>query len=242
MKCPGTARILAGFSPWIVFWVLSGPAAAGAGLAAAAALNLWRFRRRNFKTLELITLGFFAAHFTFTFLLGSSFFLDYGPILSGITLAGTAWGTLLAGSPFTIQYAREGWDAEYWNDPLFLRINNIITAAWGAIFTFRTGLAGAVFLLPDTGAARGPAATALSVAALAGGVIFTARFPEWYLRRASGSHGGEKTDDQRDPDRKHSLAPADGPGVRFNKPSPSANRAGARNKGSSSHTNSGEAL
>ncbi len=193
MKLPGTARILAGFSPWIVFWVLSGPAAAGAGLAAAAVLNLWRVRRRNFKALELITLGFFAAHFTCTFLLGSSFFLDYGPILSGITLAGTAWGTLLAGSPFTIQYAREGWDPEYWNDPLFLRINNIITAAWGAIFTFRAGLAGAAILFPGSAASK-PWAAALSAAALAAGVIVSVRFPEWYIRRYLGETGEEENE------------------------------------------------
>jgi hypothetical protein len=38
-------------------------------------------------------------------------------------------------TPFTIQYAREGVEREYWDSPLFLHINYVITWVWtGAFF------------------------------------------------------------------------------------------------------------
>lgn len=101
------------FVPWILYWALSGPglwtAAVSAGLASALALNAYRLARRQAKTMELVTLGFFAAHFAATVVLGSPLFKVYDAVLVGATLAAMAWGTLLAGSPFTYQYAREDW-------------------------------------------------------------------------------------------------------------------------------------
>jgi len=46
-------------------------------------------------------------------------------IVSG-ALAAMAWGTLLAGAPFTAQYARQDWPREYWQAPLFRRINALL--------------------------------------------------------------------------------------------------------------------
>jgi hypothetical protein len=138
-KIPGMGWIFIGFIPWILYWVLSGPglwtAAVTAGLASALALNAYRFRQRLVRTMELVTLGFFAAHFAATVVLGLPFFKVYDAMLVGATLAAMAWGTLLAGSPFTYQYAREDWPREYWDNPLFRRTNEIITAVWGIVFT-----------------------------------------------------------------------------------------------------------
>ena len=110
-KLPGMVWIFVGFLPWILFWSLSGPgswtAAVLAGLIASLTLNAYRWPRRNFKALELITLIYFIVHLIFIAILGSSFFIEYGAILNSLTLAGMAWGMLLARSPFTYQYARE---------------------------------------------------------------------------------------------------------------------------------------
>jgi len=181
------AWIFIAFIPWILYWSLSGPglwtAAVSAGLMTSLALNGFRWHQRNLKALEVVTLIYFGTHFVFTVGLGSSLFKDYGAILNNVTLAGMAWGTLIAGSPFTYQYAREDWDKAYWDDPYFRLVNNIITAVWGAIFLINTVLGGiAVFYpaLPPT--TRLVLTVILPNLGIVLGIIFSARFPNWFLQ------------------------------------------------------------
>ena len=58
-------QVFVGFIPWILYWSFSGPGlwtiAILGGLIAAAALVTWRwFKRRDLKTMEIVTLGYFA--------------------------------------------------------------------------------------------------------------------------------------------------------------------------------------
>ncbi len=140
-KIPGTVRIFIGFVPWILYWMLSGPGlwteAVTAGLAAALALNAYRLRQRQVKTMELVTLAFFAAHFAVTVVLGSPLFNTCSAVLAGTALALMAWGTLLAGSPFTYQYAREDWPREYWLHPLLSAFNFFSTPSLVSFALFK---------------------------------------------------------------------------------------------------------
>lgn len=185
-KLPGMVWVFVGFVPWILFWNLSGPGlwttAVLAGMIASLTLNAYRWPRRNFKALELITLIYFTVHLIFTAILGSSFFIDYGAILNRLTLAGMAWGTLLAGSPFTYQYAREDWDKAYWNDPGFRLVNNIITAAWGAIFLINAVLAMVATFFAIAESTKSWLLVILPNVGLVLGVLFSMRFPNWFVR------------------------------------------------------------
>lgn len=183
-KIPGMVWIFISFAPWILYWVLSGyglwTEAVTAGLGAALVLNAYRFWQRRLKTMELVTLGFFAVHFAATVVLGSSLFKVYDAVLVGATLAVMAWGTLLAGSPFTYEYAREDWPREYWRHPLFYRTNAVITAVWGTIFTLNGVLGALALAWPE---ARLWLTVAVPNAALAAGIAFSLFFPNWYPKR-----------------------------------------------------------
>lgn len=183
-KFPAAVWICVAFAPWIVYWVLSGAglwkAAVTSGLVASLILNGYGVRRRRARVMEVVTLGFFAVHFTATVLLGSRFFCLYDAVLVSGTLAAMAWGTLLAGSPFTYQYAREDWPPVYWKDPLFRRTNGIITAVWGLVFSINTLLGVAGLLRPE---ARLWLAVVLPNLGLAAAVVFSVLFPRWYPRR-----------------------------------------------------------
>ncbi|NPV56331.1 MAG: FAD-dependent oxidoreductase [Anaerolineae bacterium] len=175
-------QVLFGFIPWIIFWSLSGPgwwtpAILGA-LLAAAALVTWRWsKRRDVKTMEVVSLGYFAAHAVVTLALGSSFFIDYGAVLNSLALAGMAFGTLLAGSPFTYQYARESWAPELWDNPLFRLTNQIITGVWGGIFLVNSGLGALSLALPQ----HAVLLNAVIANVLIGlGITFSSLFPNWF--------------------------------------------------------------
>jgi len=56
-------------------------------------------------------------------------------ILANLALALSTWYTLAVGRPFTLDYAKDHVPQEYWTHPAFLRVNRILTSAWGLTFT-----------------------------------------------------------------------------------------------------------
>jgi len=183
-------QVFIGFIPWILFWSFSGPGlwnfAILGGLLAAIGLVSWRWhKRRDIKTMEIVTLGYFLVHFFITIVFNSPFLKVYGPIANSIILAGMAFGTLAVKNPFTYQYAKEDWDKAYWNDPSFIRINEVITGVWGGIFTFNAFLGAlAVFVFPEAGTFIGLLLTVLlpNIGVVAG-IVFSSRYPGYAARK-----------------------------------------------------------
>ncbi len=180
-------QVFIGFLPWILYWSFSGPGlwtiAILGGLIAAAALVTWRwFKRRDIKTMEVVTMAYFAIHVIVTLALGSSFLKTYGPIANSLVLAGMAFGTLAMKNPFTYQYAKEDWDKSYWNDPAFIRINEIITGVWGWIFLLNAALGAlAIFVFP---AQELWFVVILPNVGIVAGIIFSSRFPNYAVRKS----------------------------------------------------------
>jgi phytoene dehydrogenase-like protein/intracellular septation protein A len=184
-------QVFVGFIPWILYWSLSGSrlwsSAILSGLAAALGLVAFRYiRRRDIKTMEVVTLGYFAIHAILTLAIGSPFLKIYGPVANSLVLAGMAFGTLALKSPFTYQYAKEDWGKSYWNDPAFIRINEIITGVWGGIFSFNALLGAlAVFVFSGQGASVTLWLTVIipNIGVVAG-IVFSARFPSYAARKS----------------------------------------------------------
>lgn len=140
---------LAGLAPWIVLGVFDGPGRVPwvAGVALALSLlfiALDHVRGRSPKLLGVVDVVFFAA------LLALSLFISSDGLawlevwlgeISNITLTVIAVGSMLFRVPFTIQYAREMTDRQYWHMAGFIRVNYIITGVWAASF-FVSSVAG----------------------------------------------------------------------------------------------------
>ncbi|HET8576664.1 MAG TPA: NAD(P)/FAD-dependent oxidoreductase [Methylomirabilota bacterium] len=177
-------RIALGFVPWIGFWVLGGldhPSLAVAwGLGASVALCARDLRRGTVKAMEATAAGFFALHALADGLVGAAALAPLDPALASGALGAMAWGTLLAGTPFTAQYARENWPRELWDAPLFRQINGLLTAGWALIFTGNTVL-GLLSLLWPQG--RLWLVAVLPQLAIAAGVAASILIPRWYPRR-----------------------------------------------------------
>jgi all-trans-retinol 13,14-reductase len=180
-------QVFIGFIPWILYWSFSGPGlwaiAILGGLTAATGLVSWRWlKRRDVKTMEVVTLGYFAVHAILTLVIGLPFLKNYGPIVNSLVLAGMAFATLAMKNPFTYQYAKEDWDKSYWTDPAFIKINEIITGVWGWIFIFNSLLGAlAVFVFP---AQKLLLAVILPNIGVVVGIIFSSRFPDYAARKS----------------------------------------------------------
>lgn len=108
----------------------------------------------------------------------------YMSLLVNVTLTAIAWGSLVAGVPFTIQYARQQVAPEFWNSPLFIRINQYITAVWGIDFFLST----LVSLYRQVSGDQSLASQYAPVVFSVGAAVFTVYCPPWYRARVVRPH------------------------------------------------------
>jgi hypothetical protein len=152
---------VAGFVPWILFWVIGGPStwetASIAALLAAALLAVlsmeqpdpWappgpggrpagpRFELRRIKLLDAGTLVFFAALVIVALVTSRSDLAqldNYSQPLSSGALGLIALGSIIFGHPFTVDYAREQAPPRLWHTAAFKKINLVLTAVWAGVF------------------------------------------------------------------------------------------------------------
>jgi hypothetical protein len=133
--------MLTGFLPWIAFTVIAQRLAAdGVAWSALIAVAMtvvalvWGRRHRNPTQLNVYSLGIFTVMAVAGFVGDhrvDEWLFDWGRPLVGVIL-----GLLvLAASrtrPFTAEYARRTTPQELWTSPVFVKINRVLSATWGA--------------------------------------------------------------------------------------------------------------
>ncbi len=181
--------ILLAFTPFIVFAVLDrivGPAEAlGAGAAVSAALIVRDLvaSGRSVKILEAGTFVLFAGLALYTLMSGVTWSVIGVRLCVDAGLLLVVLASMAAGSPFTLQYARDQVAPEFWNRPEFLRTNYVITGAWALAFAVMVLAELALLYLPGLPPRAG---VAVIVLALVGAVKFTGWYPEREKRRIAG--------------------------------------------------------
>jgi hypothetical protein len=168
------------FLPWIAFGAVSSAGWQWAALAGLV-ISVWVLMRERKNgtpadslVLEYSTTFFFAAWTILAFADTKSGVQDYDGAVSMLWLAITAWGSLGIGKPFTTGIAKRQAPPEVWNNPVFVRINVVLTAVWAAAFTL-SGIALAVVAAVDGGTTW---RIILQVAGLVIPAVFTARYPK----------------------------------------------------------------
>jgi hypothetical protein len=191
---------LAGIAPWVLLSILSGPGrfeeAASAALGLTL-LTLWVGWRRGVPVHLLEVFG--AVFFGVLAILGLAasdgvitWLETWAGEVSNVALASFAIVTLLLRRPFTLAYAKDSTPEEYWESPLFMRINYAISAVWAGAFTFSAiiGAIGGVVLHDGADFWTG---WILPIAAILFAVEFTEFYPDYAGARFSQSVG-EPTD------------------------------------------------
>jgi all-trans-retinol 13,14-reductase len=175
--------LVVGFLPWIILAVLGErwlSVALVLALVAAGGTSFNQLLHRRLKILDSVTFAFFVCMVVAIVLFHWMTLAIYMSLLVNVTLTAIAWGSLLAGVPFTVQYAHEKIAPEFWQSPIFIRINQYITAVWGLSFFLTTCVSIYRRQIVDSG----PVSQYAWVAFAMGAAIFTVYFPEWYKSRA----------------------------------------------------------
>ncbi|GAA0934781.1 hypothetical protein GCM10009554_21090 [Kribbella koreensis] len=164
------------FAPWIVYALI--PSAHwnwAALIALVLSVGLIAQQTRAGRTADalIIEIGsavFFAVITVVAFTSPDSGLHPYAAALSSGTLALIAGISLAIRKPFTLGVAKQTTPREYWGQPLFVRVNVIITAVWTGCFAV-TGLC--LLALAHSGSAG---RTVVQVAGFVVPMVFTLRY------------------------------------------------------------------
>lgn len=132
-----------GIAPWVLLSVLSTPGRFEVAVCVALGFTLammWIGSRRGIKVHALEIFG--AVFFVILAVIGlvaSDALIEWMELWAGeitnVALALFVYATLITRKPFTLAYAKEQAPQEYWNSPLFLHVNYVISAVWAGAFT-----------------------------------------------------------------------------------------------------------
>ena len=173
-------KILVGFLPWILFGIMAGPPLArlemalAVALAVTLALGVKQLRKGYFLTWG--SLLFFLVSFILVAFLKNLWVVENMDLLVPATLVAIAWGSIIAGQPFALQYARESVPEAYWHTPEFIYTGYLISIVWGIIFLIALG---ASLFRPYLDQVTGWLYPLLATGSMFLGIIFT----QWYVHR-----------------------------------------------------------
>lgn len=171
---------LKSFAPWIAYAVGSAIGdwryGAAAGLATGAVVLVQQHRGRGVELLTTVTTVFFAVVLPIAVANPHAGIHQYMAALSLGTLGAAATASLLVRKPFTLAIARQSTPAELWDNPLFYRVNAVITSVWAVSFVATALVCAAI-------AHQYPDGIALWVTAQIIGFVIPARFTRTYPDR-----------------------------------------------------------
>jgi hypothetical protein len=188
----------AGMAPWILMALLTGPGRFEEAAAAAFTLSLLLVigghkRGTSIKMLEVFDVAYFGS-MALIALFASDAVIDWLERWSGeltnVALVSFALGSILVRQPFTLQYARETTEKEFWDSPLFLRINYVITWAWVGGFGVAaiSGAFGDIVLEDSNNFWTG---WIIQIGGTIFAIAFTEFYPDYATYRAAAREGWE---------------------------------------------------
>lgn len=167
---------LRSFLPWLVYLVIPGWTWAAVVALAVTAANILLSRRAGHPLgsllVEFVSAGYFAVVAVIAFSDPGSPFHHYVGAVSVAVLALMAWVSLAVRRPFTLGIARRDVPREYWDSPVFFRINVVISLVWAIAFT----LTAAALFAADIVNAPLAVFIVVNVAGFAIPLLFTSRY------------------------------------------------------------------
>lgn len=136
--------LLLGFIPWLFLLLVARGGLANLKLAILISLSaslLFGFKNlRQGFLLSWAGLTFFVLAAIAVNLLNLTWVARHMDILANTTLASLMWGSILRGTPFALQYARQTRPREQWNDPQLLAGSRWISLVWAWLLTLSVAL------------------------------------------------------------------------------------------------------
>lgn len=185
-----------GLAPWVLLSVFSTPGHYERAVCIALGVSLLTMLLASVRGVSIHALDVFGAGF-FAALAAVGLLAPPGVIgwlerwageITNVSLALFVIATLVARKPFTLPYAKEESPQEFWDSPLFLRINYVISGVWAAAFVC-TSTVGFVGIAVLKNVADFWTGWVLQLAAIFFAVAFTEFYPGYAGARAALAAG-----------------------------------------------------
>lgn len=182
------AKFLVGFMPWILFLFISGNSLTSlerAIIICFIASIVFGIRElRSGFILQWGTLFFFVACLLAVNVLKMTAVAENMGLLANGFLASIIWLTVLAGKPFTLQYARAELPKERWHDLELVKSCRFIAIVWGSLLTFSAGVS--FFRAVEPGRYPAWCYACISIGTIIGGTIFTQVYKSYKRAQSQG--------------------------------------------------------
>ena len=177
-------KLLLSFAPWIAFLIIARDTLhrVEIGLVAALTLSVVMAALKLHRGIIMyVGVTFFTGATIAVLGFHNMWTIRHLGVLANGALAIGSWVTLLIGRPFTLDYARHHTDPAKWHDPVFIRVNELLTSVWAATFTANTVIAWVLMkhLMPEW------VCHAASYTALITAAAFTSWYPAQLRKRAA---------------------------------------------------------
>jgi hypothetical protein len=188
-------KMIIAFAPWLAFLMIAHGSLfrLKLGLIIALVLSIGMGIARLHRGVILwVGLVFFTCASLAVIVFNNMWAVKYMGIMASGALATGTWLTVIIGKPFTMDYAKEHIDSSLWDSPMFIRLNMILTSAWGLTFTINAILAWGKmehFVLTELGY------EIISYTIMIGTAAFMSWYPGYIRQKAANiTHGAPKTE------------------------------------------------
>ncbi|MCD5417455.1 FAD-dependent oxidoreductase [Candidatus Bipolaricaulota bacterium] len=180
-RLPGMISMIVSFTPWIAYWIITGMEIQwGIFLAFAVSVFLLFLDRiqQSFSFMNMFSTGYFLVATVSLAAFGHALFVEQSRTLGYLALFIMASTSVLLKRPFTYQVSKKGYSETYWEDPLFLTINNVIAAFWALVFLTNFAVSVTVAGLPSVFVSK-----VFIAAGITFSIVFPIKAPAYFLTR-----------------------------------------------------------
>lgn len=185
-----------GLAPWVLLSVISSSGRFEVGVCVALGSSLLTMLLSSVRGIKIHALGVFGTAFFAVLavvgLVAKPNLIHWLELWAGeltnIAAATFVVATLVARKPFTLPYAKEDTPEEFWDSPLFPRINYVISSVWAGAFVF-AAIVGFIGIAVLKGVEDFWTGWVLQLAAIFSAVAFTEFYPGHATAKAAVAAG-----------------------------------------------------
>ena len=177
----GALMLAVAFVPWAAYWILASLGET-AGILIALGLSLallaHQIWSKHYRMMDLTAVGYFAVIALLSPTTSADLLMSNAGATSFSVLTLMAVASMALKRPFSSDTARYDYPRQYWRNPDFISVHNIVTLVWACVFFIC-----AIVTVFTTVSLTGPVVVGLVIAGFVFSLVFQSRGPAYLIQQ-----------------------------------------------------------